>query len=153
MLELQVEDAAIVLGECFDFSEATLKRLGRFLQRRPNRTALGHDDIGAEMVPTWYEKDRGKANCEADDEAEADEEGKAAMKSKKPRHDLREFWPWYERSWRPWTLFPTTPPPFEMSDLRKQSDLLPQPWRLVAQIACVSTSLALLMFMAWALFH
>src|SRR5436190_1941046 len=39
-LELDVENAAIVLRESFDFSEATLKRLGRLLQRRPDCAAL-----------------------------------------------------------------------------------------------------------------
>ncbi|HEX7794221.1 MAG TPA: hypothetical protein VF456_07725 [Vicinamibacterales bacterium] len=42
---------------------------------------------------------------------------------KKKRHyDLREFWPWYERSW-PTSLRTGNLPPFRLNDLHEEEPL------------------------------
>ena len=73
------------------------------------------------------------------------------MVSRKRRYDLREFWPWYERSVNlPPGAGNATPPPFTLADIGKLPDTrssTPNPFLWLA------IGLALLAFVLWALLH
>lgn len=39
---------------------------------------------------------------------------------RKRHHDLREYWPWYQRTWPVRYGFHAIPPPFDLSDISRQ---------------------------------
>ena len=69
---------------------------------------------------------------------------------KKRRYDLREFWPWYERSWHT-KGGRATPPPFSLEDLN-DDHLMPPRQRKVAQVVCVLAALLITFFIVWGVF-
>jgi hypothetical protein len=79
-----------------------------------------------------------------------------AKATKKRRYDLRQYWPWYERSWPTadggYGLRSATPPPFRQSEISDEPTLLPKRQRLVAQIVCVIVAVLLAVGFVWGLF-
>ena len=39
--------------------------------------------------------------------------------------DVRDFWPWYGRTWMPWSGFRASRPPFELRELHPHDPLPP----------------------------
>jgi hypothetical protein len=77
------------------------------------------------------------------------------MMPRKRRHDLREFWPWYERHWetaKGETGETANPPPFELSDLHEKP-LLSKRERTVAQVLCIVVAALLFALVMWGIFH
>ena len=70
--------------------------------------------------------------------------------AEKARFDLREFWPWYQRSWG---TRAAGPPPFTLDDISTKSKLLPRRQRAVAQVLCILVALTVLVAIIWGLFH
>jgi hypothetical protein len=67
---------------------------------------------------------------------------------RKKRHDLRDFWPWYERQWH--TESPSRPRPFGLSDLeRTPENTSLGSWFLLAALALCG--LLCLAFVVWTL--
>jgi hypothetical protein len=79
-----------------------------------------------------------------------------AGKPKKRRFDLRDYWPWYERSWPTarggYPLRSATPPPFRLSEIGDKPTLLPRRQRIVAQAVCVIVAVMLAFVVLWGLF-
>jgi hypothetical protein len=74
------------------------------------------------------------------------------MASKRRRYDLREFWPWYERSVSlPPGAGHSTPPPFALGDIAKKEPPAARRTRSVLLRLIVGT--ALLALLLWALLH
>jgi hypothetical protein len=88
--------------------------------------------------------------------ASRSEREEVARKRKKHRFDLREFWPWYERSWPTagggYGLPSATPPPRGLSEIGDERTLLPRRQRLVAQLVCVIAGAVLFVLVLWGIF-
>jgi hypothetical protein len=80
-----------------------------------------------------------------------------AKKPKKPRYDLREYWPWHQRNWPTSDcgsgLPSATPPPFGLGEVSRERFSLPPRQRLVAQILSVVLAVAAVVFVVWGVFH
>jgi hypothetical protein len=79
------------------------------------------------------------------------------MVSKRRRYDLREFWPWYERSVSlPPGAGHATPPPFALADAGEKEQPAKrrtEPARRVRYLLWLIAGVALLAFLIRALLH
>jgi len=74
------------------------------------------------------------------------------MVSKNRRYDLREFWPWYERSVSlPPGAEHTTPPPFKLGDIARKERPAKRGTRPVLYVLCLAVGVALGAFLFWIL--
>ena len=73
-----------------------------------------------------------------------------ANRPKKPRYDLRESWPWYERNCHT-DGGHGTPPPFTLADIEQNPVRLSPFERKVAQAISISAAVALVVFVVWGL--
>jgi hypothetical protein len=72
--------------------------------------------------------------------------------SKKPRYDLRNFWPWYERQWTGTNRGTATRSPFRFSDLHETEPL--RAWeRRFWQAVSIMMVVGLLTLVLWGLFR
>ena len=72
-----------------------------------------------------------------------------AQKRRRKDLDLRDFWPWYERSWPVKGGFHAQRPPFELGDL---SDDPPLRGRWILQVLSILVALLLTVFVIWGMF-
>jgi hypothetical protein len=74
------------------------------------------------------------------------------MTSKKRRNDLREFWPWYERSVSlPPGAGHATPPPFVLSDIGKKERAATRKTSPTVYLLRLAVVIVLLGFLLWIL--
>ena len=68
---------------------------------------------------------------------------------KKRRYDLREFWPWYERSWHTRGGH-ATPPPFTLNDISHER---PMKGRRAFRVLLITLAIVVVAVMLWGLVH
>lgn len=74
------------------------------------------------------------------------------MVSKKRRYDLREFWPWYERSVSlPPGAGHTTPPPFTLGDIGNPERPAKRKTRPALYLLWLAVGVVILGFLLWTL--
>ena len=74
--------------------------------------------------------------------------------SRKRRYDLREFWPWYERSVHlPPGAGHTTTPPFTLGDIGKKEPPTGRRTRRTVHLLWLVVGFALLAFVLWGFVH
>ena len=72
------------------------------------------------------------------------------MVSKKRRYDLREFWPWYERSVSlPPGVEHTTPPPFTLADIARKERPAKRGSRPILSVLWLAAGVVLVAFLLW----
>ena len=51
----------------------------------------------------------------------SDKKGVATKKKRKRRndYDLRDYWPWFEKTWTTGEFYPAENPPFELADIHR----------------------------------
>ena len=74
---------------------------------------------------------------------------------RKRDYDLREFWPWYERSWMPWSRLQAQPPPFRLRDLHPEDHSISGPWivRVLVRFVTILMAAAAVAMVIWRVFH
>jgi hypothetical protein len=74
--------------------------------------------------------------------------------SRKRRDDLREFWPWYERSVNlPPGAGYTTPPPFTLGDVGKKEPPAGRRTGRSLHLLWLAAGVGLLAFLLWGFLH
>ena len=73
--------------------------------------------------------------------------------SRKRRHDLRDFWPWYERSTEVGDGGHATPPPFSLSDIARKRSVSRRETPYIVWFIGAGVAVALLVFVLWGFLH
>ncbi|HEY7171570.1 MAG TPA: hypothetical protein VH417_12040 [Vicinamibacterales bacterium] len=70
-------------------------------------------------------------------------------RKRKPRYDLRDYWPWYERSWHVRGGH-AIPPPFSLNDISNEPP--PPAWqRRILQVLGIAVVVVVLGLLGWRL--
>ena len=70
---------------------------------------------------------------------------------RKRHHDLRDFWPWYERQWPTRYGLHATPPPFTLDEIR-QAGKVSRTEKRIVRVAVICLLVLGVVVVLWGLF-